>query len=146
MAEPTEQVRDLLAAFWQGDWDRTMQHFADDVIYEDPLLDEPVHGKAGVLEVFKYCHTWGRIEGDIRNLVGDERIAVAELRIRGAVIGPIAGLPDTVVGRTFDFAEVDVFEFDAGGKVRRETIYPDVTTLMRQLGQTTGLGHTGDAR
>lgn len=146
MADLTDHVRDLLDAFWQGDWDRTMQYFAEDAIYEDPLLAEPVRGRNGILDVFKYCHAWGRIEGEIRSLVGDDRIAAAELRIRGAVIGPIEGLPDDVVGRTFDFAEVDVFEFNADGKVQRETIYPDVTTLMRQLGQTNGPGHTGDAR
>ena len=145
MPDLVDRVRDLLGAFWQGDWDRTMQHFADDAVYEDPLLTDPVRGKDGILDVFKYCHDWGRIEGEIRSLVGDDRIAIAELRIRGAVIGPIEGLPDDVLGRTFDFAEVDVFEFDADGKVRRETIYPDLTTLMRQLGQSNGPGHTGDA-
>ena len=145
MADLTDHVRDLLVAFWQGDWDRTMEHFADDAIYEDPLLDEPVRGKQGILDVFKYCHAWGRIEGEIRSLVGDDRLAVAELRIRGTVIGPIDGLPDDVLGRNFDFAEADVFEFDAEGKVRRETIYPDVTRLMRQLGQPIGPGDTGDS-
>lgn len=143
MTDLTERVRDLTVAFWQSDWDRTMQYFADDAIYEDPLLDDPVRGKADILDVFKYCHAWGRIEGEIRHLVGNDRIVMAELRIRGTVIGPIDGLPGDIIGRTFDFAEVDVFEFGADDTVRRETIYPDLTTLMRQLGQPSASGDIG---
>ena len=44
-------------------------------------------------------------------------------------------LPEDVVGKQFDFVEADVFEFDSDGKIRRESIYPDALTLMRQLGQ-----------
>jgi hypothetical protein len=44
-------------------------------------------------------------------------------------------MSDSVVGKEFDFAEADVFEFDDSGRVVRETIYADVYTLMRQLGQ-----------
>lgn len=138
MADKSADVRGLLEAFWAGDWDRTMQYFANDAVYEDPLLPEPVRGKAAILDVFKYCHTWGRITGEIRNLFGTDEFVVAELRICGTIIEPLEGLPDNVIGKAFDFTEADVFQFGADGKVHREAIYPDVMTLMRQLGQSVG--------
>ncbi len=135
MSAPTAAVRQLLEAFWVSDWERTMEHFADDAVYEDPLLPAPAAGKVAILDVFKYCHQWGRLEGEIRNIFGSGNLVVAELRLRGTVIGPIEGLPEDVVGKQFDFVEADVFEFDSDGKIHRESIYPDALTLMRQLGQ-----------
>ena len=112
-----------------------MSHFADEALYEDPLLPEPVRGKQGILDVFKYCHSWGTYQGEIRSVSCSDRMATAELRIRGGVTSPPEGMPASVVGKTFDFAEADVFEFDAAGRVVRETIYADVYTFMMQLGQ-----------
>ncbi len=134
MPTKSVQVEALLRAFWASDWPTTMQAFHEDAVYEDPLLPEPAVGKTAILDVFRYCHEWGQIEGEIHNLIEAECCVVAELRIRGIVIGRIKGMSPDVVGKTFDFAEADVFEFDSAGRIRRETIYPDVVTLMKQLG------------
>lgn len=133
MPTKTEQVEHLLRAFWASDWDATMAPFAEDAVYEDPLLAEPAVGKTAILEVFRYCHEWGRLQGSIRNLIESDRCVAAELRIQGTVIGPIEGMSPNVVGKTFDFVEADVFEFNAEGLITRETIYPDVGTLLKQL-------------
>ncbi len=135
MTDHCQDVRDLLAAFWESRWDDCIAHFSVDALYEDPLLPEPVHGKQGILDIFKYCHSWGTYRGEIRGIFCTDRLATAELRIRGRVTSPPDGMPDSVVGKEFDFAEADVFEFDDSGRVVRETIYADVYTLMRQLGQ-----------
>ena len=141
MSDRSADIRRLLQAFWASDWDTAMALFAEDAIYEDPLLTEPARGKPAILDVFKYCHHWGRLEGEIRSCFSDGRFAVAELRIRGTMIAPADRMPDQVVGRRFDFVEADVFEFDAAGEIARETIYPDVHTFLQQI----GLANSGDA-
>lgn len=144
MSDRSVDVRRMLEAFWASNWETAMAVFADDAIYEDPLLKEPARGKEAILGVFKYCHHWGRLEGEVRSCFGGEHFAVAELRIRGTMIAPAEGMPDEVVGRRFDFVEADVFEFDAAGKIARETIYPDVQTFLQQIGlQQSGPGSTG---
>lgn len=128
-------VRGLLEAFWSKDWGRVMASFAEEASYEDPLLPGPVRGKEAILQVFQYCHEWGSYRGEITNIFGGDNFAVAELRIRGTVRKPPEGMPESVVGKSFDFVEADVFEFNSEGKIIRETIYADALTLMRQLGQ-----------
>jgi hypothetical protein len=138
MSDHCAEVSDLLHAFWYSNWERCMSHFADDALYEDPLLPEPVRGKQGILDIYKYCHSWGTYRGEIRQVFCTDRLATAELRIRGKVTSPPAGMPDSVVGKEFDFAEADVFEFDSAGNVIRESIYADVYTFMQQMGQLSG--------
>ena len=136
MSSKTASVKMMLEAFWAGDWQAAMRHFAEGAVYEDPLLPEPAKGKAAILDVFRYCHKWGELEGEIRRLFGADDFVVAELRIRGTVIRPLRGMDESVVGKRFDFSEADVFEFNANGEILRETIYPDALTLLRQLGQS----------
>ena len=138
MSDRSADIRRMLKAFWASDWDTAMALFADDAIYEDPLLAAPARGKQAILDVFKYCHQWGRLDGEIRSCFSDGHSAVAELRIRGTMIAPAEGMPSDVVGRRFDFVEADVFEFNAAGKIARETIYPDVHTFLQQIGLQPG--------
>ncbi len=140
MSDHSADIRQMLEAFWVSDWEKAMAFFADDAIYEDPLLPEPARGKEAILAVFQYCHQWGRLEGEIRSCFGGGGFAVAELRIRGTMIAPAEGMPPEVVGRRFDFVEADVFELNSAGKIVRETIYPDVHTFLRQIGLASGHG------
>jgi hypothetical protein len=134
MTDHCADVRDLLHAFWDSDWPRCMARYADGAVYEDPLLPEAVHGKQGILGILKYCHSWGTYRGEILSVFSTDRFATAELRIRGRVTSTPAGMPPSVVGKEFDFAECDVFEFDATGLVVRESIYADVYSFMQQMG------------
>ena len=140
MSDHSTNIRQMLEAFWASDWEKAMVFFADDAVYEDPLLTEPARGKEAILAVFKYCHQWGRLEGAIRSCFSDDHFAVAELRIRGTMIAPAEGMPPEVVGKRFDFVEADVFELNSAGKIVRETIYPDVYTFLRQIGLESGHG------
>lgn len=112
-----------------------MGYFAEDALYVDPLLPEPVRGRQAIRDVLAYCHEWGTYRGEIVNLFGSGRFVTAELRIRGTVRKPPEGMSEAVVGKEFDFIEADVFEFGDDEKVVRETIYADALTLMRQLGE-----------
>ena len=135
MSEQCEIVRRLLASFWDSRWEELMGYFAEDALYVDPLLPEPVRGRQAIRDVLAYCHEWGTYRGEIVNLFGSGRFVTAELRIRGRVRKPPEGMSEAVVGKEFDFIEADVFEFGDDDRVVRETIYADALTLMRQLGE-----------
>jgi steroid delta-isomerase-like uncharacterized protein len=128
-------VERFLSAFWDSRWEELMGYLADDAVYVDPLLPAPVRGKGAIRDVLAYCHDWGTYRGEITNLFGSGRHVTAELRIVGTVKKPPEGMSQAVVGKEFDFIEADVFEFDANGRIARETIYADALTLMRQLGE-----------
>ncbi len=130
-----EIVRRYLEAFYASRWQELMGYLADDAFYVDPLLPEPVRGRAAIRDVLAYCHTWGNYRGEIVNLFGSGVFVAVEQRITGRVTSPPEGMSQAVVGQTFDFIEADVFEFDERDRIVRETIYADALTLMGQLGE-----------
>lgn len=136
MSDRVEIVRRLLDAFYASRWPELESYFAADAEYVDPLLPEPVRGPAAIREVMAYCHEWGSYRGEIVNVFGDGRLVCVEQRIRGTVTSPPEGMTADVVGRTFDFAEADVFEFGDDGRVVRQSIYADTASLAKQLGQS----------
>ena len=132
--DPCTRIRDLLQAFWTSDWDALMPLFADDAVYEDPLLPEPVRGRDEIQRVLAYCHAWAAFHNDIRTVFGTDRLVAAELRIAGRVTAAIDELPPNAVGKQFSFAETDVFELREDGLVGRMSIYADTMTFMKQVG------------
>jgi steroid delta-isomerase-like uncharacterized protein len=135
MSDRCELVKQFLEAFWAARWDEVLDRLAEDALYIDPLLPEPVRGRHAIQAVLAYCHEWGSYRGQIQNLFGSDRFVTAELRITGSVTRPPEGMSPAVVGKQFDFLEADVFEFDEEDHVVRETIYADALTLMKQLGE-----------
>jgi len=127
-----ELVRQLLERFWASDW-TVMDLFADDVILVDPMLPQPVEGKAEILKTFKYCHEWGELSPRITNIFASGPFAAAEFIVAGRVRQPLDGYPPSVVGAQFEFAEADTFEFNADGLVKRMSIYADVAGFDRQM-------------
>jgi steroid delta-isomerase-like uncharacterized protein len=125
-------IERFLRAFWESRWDACEQMLAPDAVYEDPLLDEPVRGRAQILEVFKFCHKWARLDPQLRAVLGDGRRFCAELRVRGTVIESVESIPPTSLGKSFDFAEADVFDVESG-MITRMSIYADLVTFQRQI-------------
>jgi steroid delta-isomerase-like uncharacterized protein len=130
-----ETVELYLDAFWASRWNEVLDCLSDDAIYVDPLLSEPVRGKAAIRDVLAYCHEWGDYQGELVSLFGSDRLVAAELRITGRVKSAPEGMSEAVVGKEFDFAECDVFELDERGRIARQTIYADGLSLERQLGE-----------
>jgi hypothetical protein len=135
MSDHCGTVRCYLDAFWGSRWDELTRYLADDALYIDPLLPEPVRGTDAIRGVLAYCHEWGEYRGEVVNLFGAGRHVTVELRIRGHVTAPPEGMSDAVVGRAFDFAECDVFELDEADRIVRQTVYADGLMLERQLGE-----------
>jgi steroid delta-isomerase-like uncharacterized protein len=122
-------VRRYLDAFWNSRWDDVTACLADDALYVDPLLPEPVRGQAAIRAVLAYCHEWGAYQGTIVSLFGSGRHVAAELQIRGSVKAAPEGMSEAVVGKEFAFVECDVFQFDRDARIVRQTIYADAMTL-----------------
>ena len=135
MSDRCEIVRRFLEAFWESRWEEVTGYLAEDALYVDPLLPEPVRGRDGIRDVLAYCHEWGTYRGEIASLFGSGAFVTAELRVTGSVRRPPEGMSEAVVGKEFDFIEADVFEFDGDDRIVRETIYADALTLMHQLGE-----------
>ena len=136
MNDRCEIVRRYLHAFWDSRWEELLGYLAEDALYVDPLLPEPVRGRDGIRDVLAYCHEWGEYRGEITNVFGSGAFVTAELRIVGSVRKAPEGMTEAVVGKVFDFLEADVFEFDADDRIVRETIYADALTLVHQLGES----------
>jgi steroid delta-isomerase-like uncharacterized protein len=135
MSHRCDIVRRFLDAFYGARWDELLSYVADDVVYVDPLLPEHKVGKEQLRDVLAYCHSWAAYSGEVLNVFGSGRHVAVEQRIRGVVTSPPEGMTDAVVGRSFEFVEADVFEFDDNDRICRETIYADAFTLERQLGE-----------
>jgi hypothetical protein len=130
-----ETVASYLGAFWELRWDDLLAHLDDRAVYVDPLLPAPVEGKEAICDVLVYCHEWGEYTGELVSIFGSDTHVAAELRIRGRVVKPPEGMSETVVGKTFDFVECDVFELNAEKKIVRQTIYADALSLQHQIGE-----------
>ena len=130
--ERATQVRALLNEFWASNWS-VMERFAPEALLVDPLMPGPVKGKAEILRTFKLCHSWAELHPELHNVFATERFGAAEFTVRGVVQAPLDGLPDTVVGAPFEFAEADIFQFDEQGLVIRMSIYADVAHFNQQL-------------
>jgi steroid delta-isomerase-like uncharacterized protein len=125
-------IERFLRAFWQSEWASCATMLAADAIYEDPLLDGPVSGRDNVLDVLRFCHSWSALEPRLRSLFGDGEYFCAELRVIGTITAAADGIPASSVGRTFDFAETDVFHV-LEGEIARMTIYADVVSFQQQI-------------
>jgi steroid delta-isomerase-like uncharacterized protein len=68
---------------------------------------------------------------DIRNVIAEGHIVVAEYDLQGTHTGPFLEHPAT--GRAFTVPAVSVYEHD-GHLFTRETVYYDSASLFAQLG------------
>lgn len=128
----TDQIEAFLRAFWRSDWNTCSSMLSRNAVYEDPLLEQPVRGRKAILETLKFCHSWADLEPRLVSLFGDGRLFCAELRITGRITNAVEGIPARSVGKSFDFAEADVFH-GAGGVIQRMSIYADVVGFQKQI-------------
>jgi steroid delta-isomerase-like uncharacterized protein len=137
LSREIEQLDDQGMAAWDGhDVDAFIALFADDFVWTDLTLPEPMRTKD---QARQYMQAWFTAFPDMRvrqaNRVVSEDAAAAEVEFTGTNSGPMlmAGreIPPTgrnVVGRGAYFARV------IDGKVVQFSSHPDVAGLMLQLG------------
>jgi predicted ester cyclase len=135
--EELERIDDQGMGAWDAhDVEGFVGQFADEFVWNDWTLPEPIRNKEGAREYFK---AWMTAFPDMRvkqvsRVVGEDAVA-AELEFTGTNTGPMlmAGneIPPTnkaVVGRGSYLAWVK------GGKIVEFSSHPDVAGLMMQLG------------
>jgi steroid delta-isomerase-like uncharacterized protein len=72
----------------------------------------------------------------------DARLAISENLLTGTHEGDLFGIPGT--GKRIDLSAIVIWEFGEDNKVRGETIYYDLATLLRQIGYLTLPGRSND--
>ncbi len=136
-------ARRFLEDVWASRWESCRDRLGERAVYEDPLLEDPVTGRDPIIDTFKLCHAWGILSPVLKNVFASGSMAAAEFQVKGRVKAALLGMPESAVGKSFDFPECDVFEFDGSGRIVRMTIYADVAGFMKQVGMLPGSNGEG---
>ncbi len=132
----SRNVETLRAAYesWnRREFDRTVEHTTDNVVYQDHGRNETLHGKQKFLE---YVRSWAQVmpDGKITNTrfidAGD--VVIAEFTGEGTNNGSFAGLPPT--GRHVSLAFCDIWHFDKNGRMTSCSCYYDLYGMLVQMG------------
>lgn len=116
---------------------------AEDVVWEDPGLPAPVHGRD---EVADFVRAGVSAFPDLqfsepgqRALSDDRRVVYAPWRMTGTNTGPIDPPGFAPTGKPIDLEGVDVWQFRGGLIWRYRAVY-DFAEMGRQLGLMPGRG------
>lgn len=123
---------------WESrDPDRLAELCTEDVVWEDPALREPLHGRDGVR---RFAAATIRMCPDFEvETLGGPCISPTEPRIlqpyrmRGTVTGPWEFLDMAPTGRSFEIEGIDSWEMRDGLIARYSTFY-DSLDMSRQVG------------
>jgi uncharacterized protein len=140
-------VGTIYEAFGRGDVPAVLEHLADDVAWDDwpdnfaqragaPHL-VPRHGREDVAGFFGVIAAWTVLGFEVRDVIGDGRQVVAEIRASFA-------LPD---GGRFADEELHLWTFDEAGRVCRFRHYVDTAKhIAASRGEDTLAGEVSGAR
>ena len=129
--DPLQAVRDEIADLSRGDLEAVLGYYTDDVEFEDVSMPEPCHGKAAMRDFMaEFYRGFPDLRIELRNVVGDGPLVVAEYDLLGTHTGPFLDRGPT--GRAFRIKAVSVYEHD-GSLFIRETVYYDSASLLAQL-------------
>jgi steroid delta-isomerase-like uncharacterized protein len=130
-----ERVLEDWARYWSShDWDHLLPLFTDDVVYEDVTLAAVNHGKQQ-LRAFgeAFFSSFPDVTFELTSRFASGSQGGVEWVMRGTHGGDMGGISAT--GKHVEVRGASVMEF-ANGKIRRNSDYWDMATLLNQLGQT----------
>lgn len=129
--DPLQAVRDEIADLSRGDLEAVLGYYTDDVEFEDVSMHEPCHGKAAMRDFMaEFYRAFADLRIELRNVIGEGPLVVAEYDLLGTQTGPFLGRAPT--GRAFRIKAVSVYEHD-GTLFTKETVYYDSASLLAQL-------------
>lgn len=105
---------------------------------EAPVFEDVATGircEGGPEVIAEYRSVWDgfpKLRRRITSWTIGEDSVVIEVTISGRHDGPFRGLPPT--GKAVELRGIAHFQFDAEGRIKRETVYYDALTLLHQLG------------
>ena len=132
MSRNSETVRTTIDAFNRRDWDTLVASIADNCEFVD-ARDEAYTGKKGFLD---YCQGWTNAFADGRTTeeryydAGDT--VIVEFVGRGKHTSALGPIPAT--GMEVSIPYVEIYRFDAAGKVVSGRAYFDQLGFLQQLG------------
>ena len=109
-------------------------------VADGPEFDDVPTGRrftGGDEIIGNYRNLWDGFTGLVRRIdrwTFGEDSCVIELTLTGTHDGDYRGIAPT--GRTLELRICAHFDFDASGRIKRETAYYDSLTFMRQMGLT----------
>lgn len=135
-------------AWASRDPDRLAALCTEDVVWTDPALKEPLHGRDGVR---RFVRESFRMAPDFRVEMLDApylsptgpRILVP-YRMQGTMTGPWEFLDMAPTGRSFTIEGIDEWDM-RDGLIARYATYWDTNSMARQLGQLPDYGTPGEA-
>jgi steroid delta-isomerase-like uncharacterized protein len=136
--EQVEEFADRYADAWaRHDADAIALGCTEDVVFDDPSLREPLHGRDGVRrfanECFRMCPDFAVVPTDGPFVSAVEPRVFVPYRMSGTATGPWVFLGMAPTGRRFEVEGVDRWEM-RDGLIARYTTFFDGLEMSRQLG------------
>ena len=126
----------LLASWNSHDTEALLDGVADDIVWQDVGLPEPLHGKEAVNEYFQgWMTAFPDFQANpVNRVVGDDSVAV-EVVFTGTNTGPMNMGDQTIpaTGKAITSKGV-YFATVRDGKLSEMHTYPDLMGMMMQLG------------
>ncbi len=128
-----EETREVMSAYLQGHGERTI---ADDAVFTVMGTGEVARGRADIGQMLEDLYqTAFDARAELRNMVVDDGVAMAEYRFIGKHIGEFMGVPATGVMVDHPFCVAYDIE---NGKIVAARIYFEMEALRRQLEKVAG--------
>ena len=125
-------IHQELEALNRQDVEGVLAFYTDDVVFDDASLEEPLRGKPAMRQYMAdFFAGFPDLRVELRQLMGDGRVAAAEYELVGTHLGELDGHPAT--GKSFRVRALSVYEYN-GERFTREAFYWDSATMLRQLG------------
>jgi steroid delta-isomerase-like uncharacterized protein len=130
-------ARRYAEAWGSRDPDRLAELCTEDVVWSDPALREPLHGRDGVRrfvsESFRMAPDFSVDAIDVPYVSPVEPKVLLPYRMQGTMTGPWEFLDLAPTGRPFQIEGIDSWEMRDGLIARYDTFW-DTASMSRQLG------------
>lgn len=117
-------------------WDRYMATFAEDVVWEDDILPEPLVGRAAAAQTMEMFYAaFPDLHFEVERAFACGNQGAVAWRVTGTHEGDFAGIPAT--GRRINYHSGGIVEL-RDGKISHIRTYVNTGVIMQQLGVLPG--------
>jgi len=145
MATILEIAKASITAFNQQDWNRMKALYASDAVYDEKATNRRIQGPDQIIEGLKMWTTaFPDAKGTIVRELTAGDVAVLEIVWTGTHTGPLQTGSGTIPAsnRAADLPACSVLRIE-GEKIKTDTHYFDLLTLLTQIGAAGGTsGHS----
>ena len=132
-------LREQIDAYGAGDNDRMVATVTDDIIYNELGTGRRVEGRQEWLNIWEeWRRVFPDIKGTIQNIIASGNQVSAETTWDGTFQGDLASPGGTIPanGNRMEQFPVAFFVTVEEGKIKEESLYFDLQSLLQQLGAT----------